>query len=146
MRRYNITFHGRRRDSIGKFYDQTVLCGGEDREGAIRAMGTWYEYNHIISVEHVSPLPGILMPVNEDSRQQPKSKAFRLLEERVHKLRTSPPKPAPLRIKRLEFCRFGNGGADVFYRGRHIGTVMPTVPVENLGYGIQSWSIPLRGE
>lgn len=140
MRRYNITFHGRRRDSIGKFYDQTVLCGGDDREGAIRAMGTWFEYNHIISVEYVSPLPGILMPVNEDSRQQPKSLAFRMLEAR-NALRIGH-RHTPARSKTLRFERFGNAGAIAYDGDKCIGTVMPTVPVENLGYGIQSWSKP----
>ena len=83
---------------------------------------------------------GWLMPEVDDSRQQPKSLAFRMLEAR-NALRIGH-RHTPARNKTLRFERFGNGGAVVFDGDKCIGTVLPTVPVENLGYGIQSWSIP----
>ena len=92
---------------------------------------------------------GRIMPQQPDSRQQPKSLAHRLIEERVkneryHKL-VPPPRP-PMRRHDCTFIRFGRDGAAVLDRhsGQQLGTIMQTVSEEVLrsSPGIQSWSKP----
>lgn len=98
---------------------------------------------------------GQLMPQNDDSRQQPKSLCHKLLEKRhLDDIWRSlidanwPPtwdrnswRP---NLNTVSFIRFGDGGSVALdrYTGQALGTILPTVPVENLQFGIQSWSKP----
>jgi hypothetical protein len=94
---------------------------------------------------------GRLMPQVDDSRQQPKSLAEKLVVERrktaiwreLVGFNRLPPRSYR---NTLAFHRFGNAGAEVFdvFTRQAYGTIMPTVPREALGYGIQSWSIPVE--
>jgi hypothetical protein len=100
---------------------------------------------------------GWIMPEQADSRQQPKSLAFRLIEERNAKAkanalmektfpRTRVPASQILPPKQSSvIC--GNWDAwdprQVFnMKGECIGTLMPRATQEELGYGIQGWSRP----
>jgi len=89
---------------------------------------------------------GRLMPQFSDSRQQPKSGAAKLIEQRVQWRRRSAvlAGPAPRRRCVLHFERLPGNGAIVSMRGtgQCIGTVLPTISDAVLAAspGIQSWS------
>lgn len=99
---------------------------------------------------------GWLMPQVKDSRQQPKSLAFKMLEERNakakaerdlrsfcddHGIETVEVEHVP-----AEKVKCSNWDAwtprKLFSGGVCIGTLMPRATLAELGYGIQGWSRP----
>lgn len=97
---------------------------------------------------------GRMMPPRFDSRQQPKSLAMRLVEQRTRPSKTRlilSETRAGVFVPPLEqhpqknvYVRTGRGGSFVFDgdTGKNIGTILPTVSDEVLrsSPGLQSWS------
>lgn len=99
---------------------------------------------------------GWIMPEQADSRQQPKSLAFKLVEERNAKAKANAamdkafPRgrvPASQHVAKESSVICGNWDAwdarQVFnMKGECIGNLMPRATQAELGYGIQGWSRP----
>ena len=94
-------------------------------------------------------MKGTIMPQVKDSRQQPKSLAERLIDERVKTRNWRQLVGRSRRVYRERTCTFmtdSDGGKMVFDRftNQALGYILPTVSDEVLrsSPGIQAWSKP----